>query len=67
MRVGEPAGHRERVARPQSPDKTAHRLQHTQIERAGRESQTACELRRETVRKYASLARLAADDEHALL
>ena len=46
MRVGEPAGHRERVARPQPPDKTAHRLQHTQIERAGLESQTACELRR---------------------
>ncbi len=46
MRVGEPAGHKERVARPQSPDKTAHRLQQTEIERAGRESQTACELRR---------------------
>ncbi len=28
MRVGEPAGRRERVARPQPPDKTARRLQH---------------------------------------
>ncbi len=36
----------DRVARPHPPDKTAHRLRHTQIECAGVESQTACELRR---------------------
>ena len=46
MRVAEPAGHRERVARPQTPDKTAHRLQHTHIEHAWVEPQIACELRR---------------------
>ena len=47
MRVAEPAGHRERVARPQAPDKTAHRrLQHTEIERGWVGPQIACELRR---------------------
>ncbi len=39
-------GHRGRVARPQTPDKTAHRLQHNYIERAWVGSQIACELRR---------------------
>ena len=40
-----PAAHRERVATPQPPDKTAHRLQHTEIEHAWVEPQIACELR----------------------
>ena len=46
MRVAEPAGHRGRVARPRSPDKTAHRLQHTKIEHIWVEPPIACELRR---------------------
>ena len=46
MRVAEPAGHRERVAGPQPPDKIAHRLQHTEIEHTWFEPQIACELRR---------------------
>ena len=37
MRAAKSANHRERVVRPQPPDKTAHRLQHTEIEHAADE------------------------------